>query len=186
MVYVQSVRLFSLALLYYNYCRMSIVHVIQSYQEKLSFIFAKFFQFFIDKILIKNYNIITVKDTEYKIKECANVKSLIERAQELNKRPSIMEGRNKGENDKIVGKIFTIGDYDFLKDDKGSEYVVYTLKELDDLFFFGGITLTQHLRTLDLEGYKDTIKSDGLPIRLSQSKSKKGRTYYTVEFAPRA
>lgn len=113
------------------------------------------------------------------------MKTLLERAQELNKRLAIMEGRQKGENIEIAGKVITLCDFEFLSDEKGEEYAVYIVKELDDLFFFAGMALTEHLKTLNAEGYKDAIKSEGLPIRLTQEKSKKGRTYYAVEFVPK-
>lgn len=110
------------------------------------------------------------------------MKSLQERVKELTKKLSIMEGRTKGENCEIEGKVVTINDFDIIKGE--SDYAVYTVKEIDDTFFFGGMVLTEHLKQLEVEGYKEAIQKEGLRVMIKECKSKKGRTYYSVDFEP--
>lgn len=110
------------------------------------------------------------------------MKSLQERVKELTKKLSIMEGRTKGENCEIENKVVTINDFDIIKGE--NDYAVYTVKEIEDTFFFGGMVLTEHLKQLEAEGYKEAIQKEGLRVMIKESKSKKGRTYYSVEFEP--
>lgn len=111
------------------------------------------------------------------------MKNLRDMVREISNKIQIIEGREKGENSEIVGKIVTIVDYDFIRDDE-KEYVVYIIRENPDLFFFGGKLLSEQLRQLDQMGARDQIKNDGLPMKLIPKKSLKGRTYYSVEFYP--
>ena len=111
------------------------------------------------------------------------MKSLQERVKELTKKLSIMEGKAKGDNTEVDGKIVTINDFDIIKGE--NDYAVYTVKEIDDTFFFGGMVLTEHLKQLEAEGYKEAIQKEGLRMMLKECKSKKGRTYYSVEFEPK-
>lgn len=110
------------------------------------------------------------------------MKSLQERVKELTKKLSIMEGKTKGDNSEIEDKIVTINDFDIIRGE--SDYAVYTVKEVEDTFFFGGMVLTEHLKQLEAEGYKEAIQKEGLRVMIKESKSKKGRTYYSVEFEP--
>lgn len=111
------------------------------------------------------------------------MKSLKERVKDFGANLELMEGRTKGKNEEIADKVVTIVDYGFLSGSEG-EYVAYIVKEIDDSFFFGGMVLTEALKQLEAEGYKEAIKSEGLRIRLKEQKSKKGRTYFAVEFEP--
>lgn len=111
------------------------------------------------------------------------MKSLQERVKELTKKLSIMEGKTKGENCELEDKIVTINDFDIIKGD--NDYAVYTVKEIEDTFFFGGMVLTEQLKQLEAEGYKEAIQKEGLRVRLKECKSKKGRSYYSVEFEPK-
>ena len=88
-------------------------------------------------------------------------------------------------NIEIVNKNVTINDYEFLKDESGQLYAVYTVKEIANTFFFGGMDLSQKLLILDQAGYKDAIKKQGVPMKLHNSKTKKGRQFYRVEFLPK-
>lgn len=110
------------------------------------------------------------------------MKSLQERVKELTKKLIIMEGKTKGDNSEIEDKIVTINDFDIIRGE--SDYAVYTVKEIEDTFFFGGMVLTEHLKQLEAEGYKEDIQKEGLRVRIKECKSKKGRTYYSVEFEP--
>lgn len=109
---------------------------------------------------------------------------LRDRVKQLSQKSEIMAGRTKGKNLEIENKIVTLSNYDFMKDENSKEYAVYTVKEFDDLFFFAGSILTADLQELDKDGYKDKIISEGLPIRLKECQSKKGRSYFDVEYYP--
>ena len=113
------------------------------------------------------------------------MKELFERVKELNKRSSLMDGKEKGENIEIVDENVTLNDYEFRKDERGETYAVYTVKEIENTFFFSGMDLSQKLITLDEEGYKEEIKKQGLPMKLHKLKTKKGREFYIVEFLPK-
>lgn len=110
--------------------------------------------------------------------------NLKERAKQFEISLPLMEGREKGELDRIVNAPMTIVDYGFLKDDKQKEYVAFVVKEDPQHFFFGGQVLTDNMKQLDTEGYGEQIKKEGLPVLLGKKKSKEGRTYTTVEFYP--
>lgn len=112
--------------------------------------------------------------------------SLRERAEQLNSnQPAIMVGKEKGVNGEIINKIVTINDYDFLKDKQGKEYAVYTLKEIPTTYFFGGVVITARLRQLHDEGYQSEIKNEGLPMLLTQFRTKDNRICFNVEFYPK-
>jgi len=111
-------------------------------------------------------------------------KNLRDRAKEFAVRLPFMDGKDKGDAKELVGTINTITDYGFLKDDDGKEYVVFIVKERKDKFYFGGTVLTDQLAQLEAEGYHDDIVAEGLPILLTEKKSKNNRTYTNVEFYP--
>lgn len=113
------------------------------------------------------------------------MKELFERVKELNNRSSLMDGKEKGANIEIEDKVVTLNDYEFRKDERGETYAVYTVKEIENTFFFSGMDLSQKLITLDEEGYKEEIKKQGLPMKLHKLKTKKGREFYTVDFLPK-
>lgn len=113
------------------------------------------------------------------------MKDFLERVKELNNRSSLMDGKEKGANIEIEGKTVTLSDYEFRKDERGETYAVYTVKEIENTFFFAGMDLSQKLVTLDEEGYKEQIKKQGLPMKLHKLKTKKGREFYTVDFLPK-
>lgn len=111
-------------------------------------------------------------------------KSLKDRAKEFSVSLPFMEGRDKGDAKEIVGQVTTIADYGFLTGEEGHDYVVFIVKERTDKFFFGGTVLTDQLQQLEAEGYHDTIVSEGLPMLLTEKKSKNKRSYVNVEFYP--
>lgn len=111
-------------------------------------------------------------------------KSLKERALEMQAQLPLMKDREKGETDELIGTIVTINDFDFLTGDNGP-YVVFTVKEEDSKFYFGGQVLTEKMKEFMDEGFQEAIKNDGLPIVLSVKKSRKGsRSYTAVTFYP--
>ena len=113
-------------------------------------------------------------------------KSLKDRAKEFSVQLPFMEGREKGDANELVGQVSTIIDYGFLKGDDGRDYVVFIVKERSKTFYFGGTVLTDQLQQLEAEGYHDAIVEEGLPMLLSQKRSKNNRSYVNVEFYPEA
>ena len=117
--------------------------------------------------------------------ENVSKKSLKDRAKEFSVRLPFMDGRDKGELNKLHGMVSTICDYGFLRDEKkNQDYVVFITKERAKEFFFGGQVLTDQLMQLDAEGYRDEIVTEGLPVLFGEKKSKNGMNYTTVEFYP--
>jgi hypothetical protein len=114
-----------------------------------------------------------------------SLQSLKERASQLSATLPIMEGREKGEMDSILNTVVTITDYDFLQGDD-SPFAVFTIEQIPYMFFFGGGVITDHIQTLDKEGYKAEIQKEGLPVRFEKKKSKNGRMYVNAILFPEA
>lgn len=112
-----------------------------------------------------------------------NINDLRLRTQKFNNALPFMEGREKGDFGKIKEIPLTIDDYGFLSD-SGDEYIAFTVKEDKQTFFFGGMVLTEQVKTLDDEGYGDTIRSEGLPVIFTDKMGKNKRTYTAVTFFP--
>ena len=112
------------------------------------------------------------------------MKSLKERAKEFSARLPFMEGRDKGETKELIGTISTIIDYGFLPDDRGVHYAVVAVKENPNKFYFAGQVLTDQLAQLDGDGYGPEIREEGLPMLLTEKKSRNNRSYTNVEFYP--
>ena len=112
-------------------------------------------------------------------------KALKERAKEFSVQLPFMDGRDKGDTKELVGTVSTITDYGFLKGgDDDREYAVFIVKERSKTFYFGGTVLTDQLQQLEAEGYHDDIVAEGLPMLLTEKKSKNNRSYTNVEFYP--
>ena len=116
--------------------------------------------------------------------ENKSMKSLRERAKEFDVRLPLMEGRDKGDTEELLGQDSTITDYGFLPNEAGEMYAVFTVKERPNKFYFGGTVLTDRLFKFEQEGYHDAIVTEGLPVRLTSKKSKNNRTFVNVEFFP--
>lgn len=112
------------------------------------------------------------------------MKSLKERAREFSVRLPFMDGRDKGDAKELTGTVNTINNYGFLPNEDGEVYAVFTVKERSKTFYFGGAVLTDRLTQLDSEGYREAIETEGLPILMTEKKSKNNRTYTNVEFFP--
>ena len=110
-------------------------------------------------------------------------KSLKERAKQFSVQLPFMEGKEKADVKELLGQVSTIVDYGFLTGDDG-DYVVFVTKERANKFFFGGLVLTEQLQQLEAEGYHEAIIEEGLPMLLTEKKSKNKRTYLKVEFYP--
>lgn len=113
-----------------------------------------------------------------------SLKSLKDRAREFSVRLPFMDGREKGETKELVGTVNTIIDYGFLPNEHGEVYAAFIVKEREKKFYFGGAVLTDQLGQLDQEGYREAIISEGLPMLMTEKKSKNGRNYTNVEFFP--
>lgn len=117
-------------------------------------------------------------------------KSLKDRAKEFSVQLPFMDGRDKGDAKELVGQVTTIVDYGFLKGDATDEgnanrdYACFIVKEHSDKFYFGGTVLTDQLQQLEAEGYHEEIVTEGLPMLMTEKKSKNKRTYINVEFYP--
>lgn len=112
-------------------------------------------------------------------------KSLKDRAKEFDVQLPLMEGREKGDTKELIAQVTTITDYGFLPNEAGEPYAVFTVKERPNKFYFGGSVLTARLTELESDGYHDTIVSEGLPMLMTEAKSKKSnRAYTNVKFYP--
>lgn len=111
-------------------------------------------------------------------------KSLRDRAKEFSVQLPFMDGREKGDSKELIGQVCTIADYGFLKGDDDREYAVFITRERAKTFYFGGTVLTDQLAQLEAEGYHDAIIDEGLPMLMTEKKSKNNRSYVSVEFYP--
>lgn len=111
-------------------------------------------------------------------------KSLKDRAKEFSVQLPFMDGREKGDSEKLVGLVSTIADYGFLKGDDNRDYAVFITKENSKEFFFGGQVLTDQLQQLEAEGYHEDVINEGLPMLMTKKTSKNKRSYVSVEFYP--
>ena len=112
------------------------------------------------------------------------MKSLRDRAKEFSTILPFMEGRDKGDAKELIGQVSTITDYGFFKNEDGGDYVVFITRERSKTFYFGGSVLTDQLTQLEAEGYHDAIVDEGLPMLMTEKKSKNNRAYVSVEFYP--
>lgn len=116
--------------------------------------------------------------------ENKSLKSLRERAKEFDVRLPFMEGRDKGDTKELLGQDSTITEYGFLPNEAGEVYAVFIVKERSDKFYFGGTVMTDRLLKLEQEGYHEAIVAEGLPVRMSEKKSRNNRNFINVEFFP--
>jgi len=116
--------------------------------------------------------------------ENKSLKSLRERAKEFDVRLPFMEGRDKGDTKDLIGQDSTIVDYGFLPNEAGEVYACFIVKERPSKFYFGGTVMTDRLTQLEAEGYHETIVSEGLPVRMTEKKSRNNRTFTNVIFFP--
>lgn len=125
---------------------------------------------------------------------------MISRLQERAKQFSIllpfMEGKEKGDMERLHDGNWTINDYGFLidsSDGSDKKYVCFTVKEDPQHFYFGGKVLTDQLQQLEDEGFHEDIINEGLPVAFEtkKSKNKDAKTglflkYTSVIFYPEA
>ena len=116
--------------------------------------------------------------------EVKTMKSLRDRAKEFSTLLPFMEGKEKGDSAELIGTVNTINNYGFLNNDKGEAYAAFTVRERPNKFYFAGGVLTDRLAQLEAEGYRGAIETEGLPVLMTEKKSKNNRTYTAVEFFP--
>jgi hypothetical protein len=115
------------------------------------------------------------------------MKSLQERAKELQNSLPFMEGREKGDMKRLHDDTFVIREYGFLtdsKDGKEKEYVCFIVDEDPKNFYFGGQVLTDNMKELEADGYHEEIVKNGLPVAFNVKLSANKREYTTVTFYP--
>jgi hypothetical protein len=113
--------------------------------------------------------------------------SLKERAKQFSTLLPHMEGKEKGEMERLHGSVVTINEYGFLTDNtdgKEKDYVCFTVAEDPQHFYFGGQVLTDNMKELEADGYHEEIVKEGLPVLFEKKKSKNKREYTTVTFYP--
>ena len=111
--------------------------------------------------------------------------SLRSRATEMNSGKGIefMSDRVKGDVKSLNGDPVVVRDYAFLHGDDG-DYVVFIIDEDPNCFYFGATVMTENFKEFT-EFEKKEVQRDGLPVRFSDRKNRKGnRTYQAIEFYP--
>ena len=116
------------------------------------------------------------------------IKSLRDRIAALNNAGvPFMEGREKGDIKNAVGSELHVDAYGYILNEKKEEYVVLSFVEMPDLFFFGGGIVTAKFKELETIASKmeiEEILQEGLPVLLTDKKSKNKRDYMAIEFYP--
>ncbi|MGL5718729.1 MAG: hypothetical protein ACRCXT_21045 [Paraclostridium sp.] len=98
----------------------------------------------------------------------------------------IMNGRDKGDIQEILGETIVVDNYDFGKGEQG-DYVVFTIKDNDTEFFFGSSVVTENFLALDnmvTDEEKVELFETGIAMSLHQKKSKNNRKYIYNVFFP--
>lgn len=101
---------------------------------------------------------------------------------QLKNKLEILEGKEKGNKQDIIGKVVTIADYGFITN-KDGEYSVFITKE-DNKFYNASSLLTEYLKKIDEAGEHQQVVEQGLPIKLLEKISTNNRKYIDVEFYP--
>ena len=96
----------------------------------------------------------------------------------------MMEGRIK--EDITEGVVYNINEIGFLKGDT-EEFVVFTTKESDEAFYYGGSIITQKIKeiqeVLSEEEVKELLAS-GLEVTFQKKTSKNKKKYMSCIFFP--
>lgn len=115
----------------------------------------------------------------------SKMEELRQAAKALENNLPFMEGRQKGEMEKLVGTTVTIIEYGFLNDGSNNkDYVSFITAEHPEHFFFGGQVLTDAMASFEADGFHEVIAEDGLPVAIGEKTSAKKRKYVTAKFFP--
>lgn len=93
-----------------------------------------------------------------------------------------MEGRDKGLI--VLNQTVIINNFAFIKGDDGP-YVVFTLKDNDDEFFFGSSVVTKKFQEVEKmfdEEELSVLLGMGIPVRFEERTSKRNRKYINMLF----
>jgi len=112
-----------------------------------------------------------------------SLQELRNKSTEIQSQSELMEGRDKGDMSQLINQYVTVVNYDFADGDNGL-YSVIHFKELPQQFFFGGGVITDQLKKLDEDGFKETIQKEGLPVKFESVKSKNNRYYTNATLFP--
>lgn len=104
--------------------------------------------------------------------------------EEMSNDIEFMHGRTKGET--IVGTLYTIKDYAFIKGKKG-EYAVFITEEDKEHFFNGGKAITDMMKLVEEANLHGDLKEEGIPF-VSHGKitTNNGNSFTKVTFYPSA
>ena len=94
-----------------------------------------------------------------------------------------MEGKENGKLEE--NKIYTVNEFDYMNDEKG-DYIVFTVKEDDKHFYFGGQVLTDTFKKIELQysNILDELLEEGIPFKATKKLSKNKRQYTAIELYP--
>ena len=117
-----------------------------------------------------------------------NIKSLISKAKEVTSVGlPFMQGKEKEEIN--MGILYNINEYGFLQGETGEDFVVFTTKEHNNKFFYGGSVVTQKIKDLEENLTSDEmcqLLEYGIEVLFIQKVSKNKKKYTTCEFFPSA
>lgn len=114
-----------------------------------------------------------------------NFKELAKKATSTSK---VMEGRNKVDVNDIIAAYpngFTVDSID-MANGKDGDFAIVSIKEDNNIFFFGGSVLTQVVRSWveycsgDIDAVNAGLAEEPVKLKLSHARSKAGRTYVAV------
>lgn len=114
---------------------------------------------------------------------------LQDKCKELSNEIEFLRDRKKSDTEKLVNKIVTIIDYDWMKTKKDGEeslFPCFIVKGDDEHYYYGGSDLAKILKGLDEEGLKAEVQKEGLPVKIHEkTKLKDGnRTFTKYETFP--
>lgn len=95
-----------------------------------------------------------------------------------------MEGRENSEL--AMGEIVNINEIGYL-DSKDGEYVVFTTKENEECFYYGGSVVTEKIKELENKLSPkdfDTLLEEGLEVVFTSHVSSNKKRYTSVTFFP--
>lgn len=81
-----------------------------------------------------------------------------------------------------AGRFHITSDFGFIKskDDDGSDYAVFCVAELPNVFYFGGAAVTRTLHTIDADNMRDELELQ--PCTFVEFESKRGNIGVAVRF----
>ena len=90
-----------------------------------------------------------------------------------------MDGRDKGDNENLIGKRWHIDDFGFITGDNG-EFAVVSFAEDNTHFYFMNSIITEMLQTVSKDAMRKQLSQ--VAIEFMMKTSKKDREYMSFEF----